>query len=267
VIGELPAADPIFPPDLFARMPIASAIAGSFLSAALLFAIDTYGPLYAQGVPGGQAAQAGAVITPLFLSWALSVAIAAKVVIRFGFRTTCVVGMGMVALGMAGLSYGASRPESAVGWFQVSLIMTGLGFGPASLSCILGVQNAVDWNRRGAATGAVTFSRVLGGALGVGLLGATLGFEFGHRLASAKAGAIDIVAALRPETHALLTVEQLPVVPEALGRTLRDVFLQLFAPAVLAILCGSRLAPGRAVSRPEPNREPADNLILSTMEP
>ena len=267
VAVERRAADPILPPDLFTRVPIAAAIAGSFLIGALLFGIDTYIPLYVQGVLGGKATEAGEVITPLFLSWACSVFVAARVVVRFGFRTTAVVGMGMIAVGMAGLALGASRPGSAVMLFKVSLVVTGLGFGPASLSCVLGVQNAVDWNRRGAATGAVMFSRVLGGALGVGILGATLAFEFARRLASAKAGGIDIVAALRPETHALLTPGQLRLVQDALGRTLRDVFLQMFALAFLAILCATRLAPGRAVSRVESSPAPDDDLALAAMEP
>ena len=267
VAVERRAADPILPPDLFTRAPIAAAIAASFLIGALLFGIDTYIPLYVQGVLGGKATEAGEVITPLFLSWAISVAVAAKVVIRFGFRTTAVVGMGMIAVGMAGLAWGASRPESAVLLFKASLVVTGLGFGPGSLACILGVQNAVDWNRRGAATGAVTFSRVLGGALGVGVLGATLAFEFARRLVAAKAGGIEIVAALRPETHALLTPDQLRLVQDALGRTLRDVFLQMFALALVAILCATRLAPGRAVSRVEPASKPEDDLTLATMEP
>ena len=267
VLVERRAADPILPPDLFTRMPIASAIAGSFLIGALLFGIDTYIPLYVQGVLGGKATEAGEVITPLFFSWAISVAVAAKVVVRFGFRLTAVVGMGMIALGMAGLAFGASRPDSAVGLFKLSLVVTGLGFGPASLSCILGVQNAVDWNRRGAATGAVTFSRVLGGALGVGVLGATLAFEFARRLASAEAGGVDIVAALRPETHGLLAPGQLQVVQDALGRTLRDVFLQMFALSLLAILCATRLAAGRAVSRTEAAPRPEADLAASTIEP
>ncbi len=262
VAVERRAADPILPPDLFAQGPIAAAIAASFLIGALLFGIDTYVPLYVQGVLGGKATEAGAVITPLFLAWAMSVAVAAKVVVRFGFRATALVGMGMIALGMAGLALGASRPDSAVLLFKASLVMTGFGFGPASLSCILGVQNAVDWNRRGAATGAVTFSRVLGGAMGVGLLGATLAFEFSRRLAAAGAAGVDIVAALRPETHDRLTPEQLHLIQDALGRTLRDVFLQMFALSILATLCALKLEAGRAVSRVEPATAPEDDLAL-----
>ena len=52
VAVERRAPDPILPLDLFARMPIASAIAGSFLIGGLMMCIDTYVPLYVQGVLG-----------------------------------------------------------------------------------------------------------------------------------------------------------------------------------------------------------------------
>ena len=84
-------------------------------------------------------------ITALFFSWAISVTVAAKVVVRLGFRTTAMVGMSLITLGMAGLSVGAENPGVALRLFEVSLVVTGFGMGPASLSCILGVQNEVDW--------------------------------------------------------------------------------------------------------------------------
>ena len=78
--------------------------------------------------------------------------------------------------------------------------------GPTSLSFILAVQHTVSWGQRGVATGAVIFLRTIGGAIGVGLLGATLGWGLAHRLARAGATGIDVVAALRPETHEVLSM-------------------------------------------------------------
>ena len=49
--------------------------------------------------------------------------------------------------------------------------------GPTSFSFILAVQHSVSWGQRGVATGAATFLRTIGGALGVGLLGASLAWE------------------------------------------------------------------------------------------
>ena len=122
--------------------------------------------------------------------------------------------------------------------------------GPSSLSYTApGVQNAVDWDRRGVATGAVIFVRTMGGALGVGLLGATLGFDLSHRLTAAGETGIDIVAALRPETHHLLTPSRLQIVQGALGRSIGDVFIQMFVIALVAVGCSILLQGGRAVQR------------------
>jgi MFS family permease len=251
VVWERQAPDPILPIDLMASGHVASAIGGSFLIGALLFGIDTYVPLFVQGVRGGTATQAGRVITPLFLSWSVSVAVAAKVVVRLGFRRTALVGALLIALGTFGLTLGTFRPSASGPLFLAGMIVIGLGMGPSSLSYILGVQNVVKWNRRGAATGAVIFFRIIGGALGVGMLGAWLGWELTRRLGSSGAVGIDVAAALRPETHALLTPAQLAVVQEALGRSLRDVFAQMFLMALLTIACSLGLRGGRAVSLPE----------------
>jgi MFS family permease len=257
LVWERLAADPILPLDLILSAHIGAAIAGSFLIGALLFALDTYIPLFVQGVRGGTATQAGRVITPLFLSWAVSVAVAAKVVVRLGFRRTAVVGSVLIAAGTLAVALGTVWPEWWVPLFATGMVVIGLGMGPTSLSYILAVQNAVDWGRRGAATGAVIFFRTMGGALGVGLLGATLGFELARRLATPAGAGIDVTAALRPETHRLLTAPQLLVVQDALGRSLRDVFFQMFAVALLAIVCSVGLRGGRAVSHDSMRGEPA----------
>jgi MFS family permease len=156
---------------------------------------------------------------PLFFAWAISVALAAKAVVRYGFRRGGMVGSSLVALGTLGLFVGTTFPEWSRTWFFIGLAVCGLGFGPTSLSFILAVQHAVSWGQRGVATGAVTFLRTIGGALGVGLLGATLAWELAHRLAVSGASGIDIAAALRPETHELLTATQLAVVQANLGLT------------------------------------------------
>jgi hypothetical protein len=53
------------------------------------------------------------------------------------------------------------------------LLLTGLGFGPASMSYLLVAQEAVTFQQRGLVTSAITFFRSIGGALGIGVLGAT----------------------------------------------------------------------------------------------
>jgi EmrB/QacA subfamily drug resistance transporter len=253
VFREQRAADPILPMDLMIRPTIATSVVGSFLIGGILFGIETYVPLFMQGVRGGNATEAGQALTPLFLAWAISVTIAAKAVVRWGFRRGGMVGAGLVAVGMLGLILGAMFPAWTRPAFTLALIVVGMGMGPSSLSFILAVQHAVSWNQRGVATGAVIFFRTIGGAIGVGILGGALGWELGHFLTRAGASGIDVGAALRPETHYLLRAEQLAVVQSGLGQALRDVYIQMLLLALGTLFCSAWL-PGKS-STTSPVRE------------
>jgi hypothetical protein len=237
VVREHYAADPVLPLDLMTRPTIAASLVGSVLFGAILFGLDTYVPLYVQGVQGGDATLAGRALMPLFLAWAISVALAARAVVRWGFRRAGIVGSSFAALGIFILVVGATFPDWSRWCFPVGLAVVGMGMGPTSLSFILAVQHTVTWGQRGVATGALTFLRTIGGAIGVGLLGATLGWELTHRLAGAGAIGINVAAALRPETHRSLSPLELSLVQSNLGFTLRDVYLQMTMLAVGSLVC------------------------------
>jgi multidrug resistance protein len=237
VIRERQADDPILPMDLMTRPVIFSSLLGSFLIGGILFGLDTYVPLFIQGARGGDATQAGRALMPLFLSWAVSVALAARAVVHFGFRRGGLIGSGLITLGNLILVLGAAFPEWSRPFLVIGLGVVGMGMGPTSLSFILAVQHSVAWGQRGVATGAVIFLRTIGGAIGVGILGAALAWELGFRLAQAGATGIDIASALRPETHGQLLASQLAAVRINLGLTLRDVFLQMAVLGVASIVC------------------------------
>jgi multidrug resistance protein len=253
VIRERRAADPILPMELMLRQTIATSVIGSFLIGGILFGIETYVPLFIQGVRGGDASLAGQALTPLFLSWAVSVALAAKAVVRWGFRRGGMFGAGLVSLGSLTLVAGAMFPAWARPIFTLALIVVGMGMGPASLGFILAVQHTVSWGQRGVATGAVIFFRTIGGAIGVGILGGALAWELGAVLSSAGSTGIDVAAALRPETHQMLRPSDLSLVQSALGQSLRDVYVQMFLLALCTFGCAAGLPGKIAASNPRPS--------------
>ena len=265
---ERRAADPVLPLELLGRREIFWPIAASFALGAILFGLDMFVPLYVQGVRGGSATKAGESIMPLFLAWAISVTVAAKLVVRFGFRANATFGAALITLGTLTMALGARHPETSALWFAVGMAVTGVGMGPAMLSYTLGVQNAVDWNQRGVATGALTFFRTLGAALGVALLGKFLGFGLARRLAASGIKGVDVSSALRPESHALLSAVQLRAVRDALGGPLVGVFTMLVILAVVGLLCGLRLKGGRPVQRVEAagTRASDDSLAMLAAE-
>jgi MFS family permease len=248
VIREHRAIDPILPLDLMTRPVNAAALVGSLLFGGILFGLDAFVPLYIQGVRGGSATSAGLALMPLFFAWALSVALAAKAVIHHGFRRAGMIGSAVVAVGGLFLVIGASFPSWSQICFIVGLAIVGTGMGPTSFSFILAVQNSVSWGQRGVATGAATFLRTIGGALGVGLLGASLAWELSLRLGFAGERGIDVAAALRPETHGSLSAGQLKLVQASLGLALRDVYILIALCAVGSAICALWL-PGRKATR------------------
>ena len=261
------AVDPVLPLDLLARPEILGAMAGGFMLGGLLVGLDTYLPLFVQGVRGGTATEAGRAVAPLFLAWSISVAVAARVVVRFGFRATAVVGAILIASGMIALANSLRTPATSGPWIVGSMLGMGLGMGPTMLSYTLGVQNAVPWERRGAATGVLVFFRTLGGALGVSLLFLMVEAGLTRRLHEAGIQGVEVSSALRPETHALLTSEQLVAVRTALAAPLVQVFWMMAGAALVALACGVMLRGGRAVPRGEEATVGDDLGVLASAEP
>ena len=255
---EKRAEEPILPLDLFSNRTVAAGIFGSFLMGSVVFGIDTYIPLYIQGVLGGRATDAGRMLIPLFMAWAISVTVAAKIVKRLGFRRTAFVGNSLISLGMLSLVVGASNPRWVVVFFLVGHLVIGFGMGPTSLSYILAVQNVVNWDRRGVATGAVSFFRTIGGALGVGILGAVLAWGLAHKISSPDEIATVLESRGQAENMAEGPVTSTPYVStqarEALGSTLRDMLGMLLAVSVLSLGCARQLPDRAATNRPAPAR-------------
>src|SRR5439155_156779 len=89
---ERRASDPILPLDLFRQPIVAVASVANVIQGAQLFALTAYIPLYVQGLRGESAAGAGAALTPLLLGWALSGTFGPRILLRFGFRATALLG-------------------------------------------------------------------------------------------------------------------------------------------------------------------------------
>jgi MFS family permease len=174
-------AHPLIPPDLFRRMPTAAPYIAGVLLGTTIFGVDTFVPLFVQGARGGSAGAAGAVVTPLVLMWALSAVVAARLIVRFGFRRTARWGALLALAGLAALC-AAAWLNASVPWISAACAIVGAGLGPSSMSQVLAIQNVVAERQRGVATSLVPFFRALGGAVGVGALGGLLALGLAQRL-------------------------------------------------------------------------------------
>jgi EmrB/QacA subfamily drug resistance transporter len=230
-------AHPLIPPDLFRHADTAAPYVGGVLLGTTIYGVDTFVPLFVQGARGGTAGAAGAVITPLVLFWALSAAVAARIIVRFGFRTTARAGALLILAGFVGL-LAAARLDAPVAAISAACGLIGAGLGPSSLSQVLAIQNVVEERRRGVATSLVPFFRTVGGSLGVGALGGILATGLTRRMGAAA----DSAGSLLTEGHVPREMRL------ALEQSLLPVFAVLLALALVNLAVTSRFSDQR--SRP-----------------
>jgi MFS family permease len=238
---ERRAAHPILPPELVMRREIGPSILGSMLFGAGFLSLDTYVPLYIQGGRGGDATAAASVVTPVMLTWAVSGMIAAPAIVRFGFRKTATVGATLIVLGFTGL-FVCAIVEAPRWMITATLAVTGFGFGPASMSMLIVAQESVDYRQRGIVTSSISFFRTMGGAMGIGLLGALFNMLTSRDVASLREHGVKPAALLDPHAIAQIPHDVLAQAQHMIARGLTFVFGAMLIAAV-ALWCAMRLLP------------------------
>jgi MFS family permease len=138
-------------------------------------------PLFAQGVLGASAPQAGATIAPMLVGWPIASAMTSRTLSRIGFRIPVIVGSIVVVVGLFVVAWFA-HPGASLWALRGGMFVYGLGMGFTLTAQILAVQSSVEMNERGVATATNLFARSMGGALGAGALGAVFTAALGDSL-------------------------------------------------------------------------------------
>ncbi len=178
---ERRAESPVLPLGLVLRRGIAVASASSLLLGAAMMAAVMFVPLFAQGVLGASAPEAGATIAPMLVGWPIASALTSRALSRIGFRVPVIAGSVVVVVGLGLVAFFA-RPGASLWALRGGMFVYGLGMGFTLTAQILAVQSSVEMNERGVATATNLFARSMGGALGAGALGAVFAAALDDRL-------------------------------------------------------------------------------------
>lgn len=214
---ERGSPDPVLPLQLFAWPLFRVAVLQATAVGWLLNGVTAFVPLYVQEVRKGSAMQAGASLTPMLLGWVAASTLSARLMLRTGYRGLAIGGTVLIAAGAAILL--AVSFDTPAWWLTASMVCMGIGFGFSVPTLLIAVQMLVEKRHMGVATSALQFARSLGGAVGVGAMGAVLnwrsaagGMDQGIR-ASFWVGAVASVVAL------LFVVRAPAVTVEEMGRS------------------------------------------------
>jgi EmrB/QacA subfamily drug resistance transporter len=278
---ERRAQDPVIPFELFRNRVVTVSVAAGFLAGVAMFGAISYVPLFAQGALGSTATEAGSLLTPLMLSWVIMSIIGGRLLLNVGYRPMCIVGFFLLTFGFVLLSL--YEPDYARFWLYVDLILIGSGLGLTMLTLLIAVQQSVSRTQLGTATSLNQFSRSIGGAIGVAVMGAVLSAGLATNLgevASKSDGVLtpERAAELAANPNALidpnarngLTSEAFLALQNAMASSIHNVFWIGTVLAALALLVSFYLPrdSDKNVETSETeisNAEPGERMLIAEL--
>lgn len=245
---ERRAADPILPVLLF-RDRLFTAACGQGLGAGwAAFGSIAFVPLFVQAVLGTSATEAGATLIPLSIGWPLASITGSRLLLRVGHRPLGIAGMCLLTLGTFLMSQNTG--DTAPARVMISLALMGLGMGFSVPSFMIAVQSTVERRYLGAATATIQFSRSIGGALGISVMGAVLATRLaaGLQAAGVDPSTVSIDRLLDPLARAGTAVAIQQTLKDALTGAIQGVFVVAFFGAALGLIA-TTLSPGGRLSQ------------------
>ncbi len=224
---ERRASSPVLPLRLITERRIAVTSMASFFLGASMMAAVLFLPLFAQGVLGVTATEAGSTIAAMLIGWPIAAAMTARLLTRIGFRIPMILGTVVVFVGLCTLAW-LTQPGASLWALRGAMFVYGFGMGLSLTAQLLAVQSGVTSKDRGVATATNLFARSMGQALGAGALGAVFAAALGASLPSAT------VSALLDASHRAAVAS--PEIHDALARGLAPIFQSAAALAGLALL-------------------------------
>ena len=232
VAQERRAPEPLLPPALFHSSVFNAANVLAFLLGISLFASISFLPLFLQVVIGMSASFSGLLLLPLLGGQIVASVAAGRIVSRTGrYRVFPITGALLMTGGMLLLSLMSTTTSTLQA--VLSMMVLGVGIGMFMQILTLVVQNAVEPHDLGVATAAASFSRSLGGSVGVALFGAILGSGLASELGSVSRGA-SYLTDTAPAHILSLQPARLALIQTAYQQSLSKAFLVGSALSLLA---------------------------------
>jgi MFS family permease len=177
VFVERRAVEPILPLWVFSRRLLCATTIVAFGVGAILMGLTSYVPTYLEGSLRVRPVVAGLALAALTIGWPATAAVAGRFYLRWGFKTTALIGATLVIAGASVLALTAREPNVAL--VAVACFVIGAGMGLLAVPTLIAAQSSVDWHERGVVTGNNMFARSLGSAVGVAVFGAIANSIFG----------------------------------------------------------------------------------------
>lgn len=198
---ERRAAEPVMPLGLFKIGNFSLANALGFVAGFAMFGALTFLPQYQQFVQGSSATNSGLLLMPMMIAAMVFSIGGGQIISRTGkYKSFPIIGTIALCAGMflfATMGLGTTKLTTAI-----FMVVLGAGMGCLMQTTNLIAQNSVQLKDIGAATGTATFTRTLGGSLGVSILGALYTNQITSHMASVGVHAGGSTSTMTPKALA-----------------------------------------------------------------
>ena len=255
------ASDPVLPIGLFRDRMFLVACGHGILAGCAVFGGATFVPLYVQGVLGTSATEAGAALMPMLLAWVFSSILGTRLLLRLGYHTIALAGMVALVIGAFPLMFLDTQTNRLL--LMASLGLMGFGMGFSIPAFLIAVQSTVERSKLGTATSTLQFSRSIGGAFGIGIMGAILSAIVVTNLVAAGLDASTSLNSLIDSPGSDPAVQAM--LRDALSTGIRGVFIVGFIASVLGLLV-TLLAPRGQIAQMSAERRRDEGVTQPAVE-
>jgi EmrB/QacA subfamily drug resistance transporter len=170
IVVEKRVAEPVLPLWVYSRRLLLTTSLVAFGVGGALIGLSSFIPTYLEGSIGTTPLVAGLALAALSIGWPVASAVAGRLYLRVGFRSTSLIGSAFVVVGTVALAVFGLQPSVLI--VAIACFVTGFGFGWANVPALIAAQASVGWNQRGVVTGGNMFARSIGSAVGAAIFGA-----------------------------------------------------------------------------------------------
>ncbi len=163
---------PIVPLSLIRNRTIKWMNVNGFVGCVALFGTASYVPLFLQKIANQSLFMSGVALLGMSIGWMVAAVPAGNLIGRFGYRTLLIIGNGLLVL--SGIQLAMLNIGSGFYYVFFAMIVQGVAFGLISTVSLLGSQQLVERHEMGISTSFILFSRNIGTAIGVTVMGAIL---------------------------------------------------------------------------------------------
>ena len=156
---EMRSRRPLLPLDLLRSPVIGPAVMVGAIAGTVMFGVT------------------GVAVGAMSIGWPVTSTTAGFILVRVGYQRLVLAGA--LALVAGSLMLALAPATLGAFWMTAGSLVIGCGMGLFTAPLLIVIQSSVAWNRRGAATALNQFSRTIGGAVGVSLMGVLLQLYLG----------------------------------------------------------------------------------------